>query len=1399
MLRRFHDLAYIPLQARRLVQLTILTGVLLGGGVLVQAAWATETPTEEASPLGYSLTPSATEPYAVCPPTPGHRECMSIIVPPAAARSTSSLRALPGQAITPAGSIFAAGPGLEGSGEGGGLAPSDLRSAYRLPAMGGSGQTVAIVDAYNDPNAESDLKVYREHYKLEECTESNGCFKKVDQTGETEKEAKSFPANEPGWSEEISLDLDMVSAVCPECHILLVEATNEEKNSSEVYNLDIAEDEAATLKATEISNSWGESETSEETSEDKYFTHENASHEHIPITVAAGDSGYIVSYPAASKDVISVGGTRLYKAPFYERGWFEEAWHDTGSGCSAYELKGSWQTEGCGEKGEKRVDNDIAAVAGTESPVSTYDSYEAPGWRLVGGTSVAAPIVAGVEALSSSVIRAEGAAAFYKHTDPLFDVTTGVDKWKAPTCSPEYLCTAATGYDGPTGNGTPDLDGGGEGSPVKWSSVSIPGPAGHSNSVSCPSSSSCIAVGTNGEEAAAETWNGKEWSSAGVVARPSGAKEESTLSGVSCISAGACTAVGYYVNSSGTKVTLAERWNGTEWSVQSTPNPTGALRSYLEGVSCTSSTACTTVGYYQGSSGEDTMLVERWNGTEWSIQSTPAPAGATSSSLRGVSCSSSSACTAVGIYGTGSSAGTALAESWNGTEWSVQSTPALSGTGLTGVSCTSSSSCEAVGFSSSSTTGAVLERWNGAEWALQTVAQPSKKSYGINLDAVSCTSSSYCEVVGIYYTVGGFSTANAVLAESWNGKEWSVQEPPASGSYENGLEGVSCAGAGVCMATGHLRTSQGYPYNLETNLAYGLSSTSWSLDPMPSTSAGTAVSCTSSTACAAVGGVTGEGEVASDIWNGAMWSSLPAARPSGATRLILSGISCTSRLECTAVGSYTGSSGARVPVAERLTPESAPGTLGKSYWSIQSTPNPTGATASSLSGVLCTSATACIAVGHYTNSSGVEVTLAESWNGTEWSIQSTPNPTGATASSLNGVSCRSSDWCTAVGRSTNSSGTEVTLAENWNGTTWSNEGTPTPTGAKASSLAGVSCWSTSFTGCMAVGRYTNSSGTELMLVEHLKIITWAIQSAPSPTGATSSSLNGVSCSTETACTAAGSYTNSSKRETLEEFWNGVEWSIQPTTNPSEAAESRLNAVSCTSSLCVTTGSTTSKSSLLTNLSEVWASGWSVQTTPNPSGATKSHLAGPNAGGTPVSCTSPAACIAVGYYKNSSGTVVTLAERWNGTEWSIQSTPNPAGATESYFDGISCSSSTACIAVGYDKNSSGTEVTLAERWNGTEWTIQSTPNPTGATMSTLQGISCLLSECTATGSYKNSSGTVVGLAERWNGTEWSIQSTPNPTGATGTYLDGVQCYSVKACITTGYYMNSSGTFVTLAER
>ena len=361
---------------------------------------------------------------AACPthPAPGHAACLALF-------------------RTNVPSHKGANPFVTPSGYG----PSQLQTAYNLPSStAGSGATVALVDAYDDPNAESDLAVYRSQYGLPACTTLNGCFKKVNENGAT----SPLPPTEPpgdDWATEESLDIDMVSAACPLCHIDLVEA-----NSTSLDDLGTAVDAAVTLGAQYVSNSYGTGDFNGESSDDVYYDHPG-----VAILASAGDSDYGVSYPAASPDVVSVGGTSLNSSG---SGYTETVWgssaggEGTGSGCSGYEAKPSWQTDsGCAN----RTDNDVAAVADPNTGVAVYDTYDQDGWLVVGGTSASSPIIASVYALAGLPSGGSYPAQYvYAQHDSsnINDVTSGANG----TCTPAYLCTGEVGYDGPTGWGTPN-------------------------------------------------------------------------------------------------------------------------------------------------------------------------------------------------------------------------------------------------------------------------------------------------------------------------------------------------------------------------------------------------------------------------------------------------------------------------------------------------------------------------------------------------------------------------------------------------------------------------------------------------------------------------------------------------------------------------------------------------------------------------------------------------------------------------------------------------------------------------------------------------------------------------------------------------------------------------------
>ena len=321
------------------------------------------------------------------------------------------------------------------------LGPQQFHGAYSLPTSSAGGSpTVAVVDAYDDPDAESDLATFDSQYDLPDCTTGNGCFTKVNQSGGT-----SYPATNLSCDLEISLDIETAHSICQTCKVLLVEA-----NSASIASLGAAENEAAALGAVAISNSWGSSESSSETSWDSAFF----DHPGVAITASSGDGGYGVEWPAASPDVTAVGGTTLTIGPGNSYGG-ESAWADGGSGCSAVETQPAWQA-GLGSCPMRSV-VDVAADADPNTGAAVYDSvaYQGQsGWYQVGGTSLSSPLIASAYALAddTSTISNGSTPYAYRGTSALHDVTTGSNG----SCSASYLCNAGVGYDGPTGVGTPD-------------------------------------------------------------------------------------------------------------------------------------------------------------------------------------------------------------------------------------------------------------------------------------------------------------------------------------------------------------------------------------------------------------------------------------------------------------------------------------------------------------------------------------------------------------------------------------------------------------------------------------------------------------------------------------------------------------------------------------------------------------------------------------------------------------------------------------------------------------------------------------------------------------------------------------------------------------------------------
>ncbi|HEX9034036.1 MAG TPA: hypothetical protein VF834_19515, partial [Streptosporangiaceae bacterium] len=439
------------------------------------------------------------------------------------------------------------------------------------------------------------------------------------------------------------------------------------------------------------------------------------------------------------------------------------------------------------------------------------------------------------------------------------------------------------------------------------------------------------------------------------------------------------------------------------------PSPAGSTSASLRGVSCVTAAFCEAVGSYSDNSGDTLDVAASWNGQSWALQSTPPLAGVPFASLNAVSCAAVTACEAGGDFSftTSQTQYVPVAEHWNGASWSPQhaaAAPGATSNALTGVSCVSAAFCEAVGSRQDHlglTTIALAEVWNGVRWKIQPTANPAQASGGLrmSLSGVACASASFCEAVGSSASTAGGG------AERWNGKTWVLQAAPGGP-----LTSVSCPSAKFCMAAGgdgHVEIWNGSSWSSKSSAAGFISLRS--------------VSCLSPTACEAIG--SGPSGDQAERWNGRSWSPQVTPTPTGGSSLGLTAVSCARLTSCEAVGSYSNSAFQQVPLAE---------VWNGSAWKLQHAPNPGSSAFSSaaLNAVWCTSPTLCTAVGQFSNA--LNFTLAEVWNGSTWSLRSTPSYLYAGQNTLSAVSCTAGPVCRAVGVTDDLGQIPATLIETGN-------------------------------------------------------------------------------------------------------------------------------------------------------------------------------------------------------------------------------------------------------------------------------------------------------------------------------------------------------------------------------
>lgn len=658
-----------------------------------------------------------------------------------------------------------------------------------------------------------------------------------------------------------------------------------------------------------------------------------------------------------------------------------------------------------------------------------------------------------------------------------------------------------------------------------WAVQPVPAPElaeGSLSGVSCRSAAWCIAVGSSSNVgfaqvssvrngAVMELWNGKGWSFRHIRGSSYGGS-------VACTSRSFCMALGL------------GRWNGRRWSQK--PD---AVNGEASSVACGSARACVAVGTDVQSLGSDgevslTAVAERWNGRSWKAARVTRP-GWVNSSLASVSCGAAGSCVAVGSAQHASGKKRPLVERWNGARWSIVGAPAQ--IVLSGVSCWSSNACMAVGTRAGRP---IAARWNGARWLSKPMATPGRVG-SLGLSDLSCADSGKACAA-----VGGFTDHHRqwLLMEHWNGRRWSAQRLPMSGSAgSGGLDEVSCAAHAFCMAVGSQEGSDGQSVTIATRWRR----TRWSPSPtvndviVDQDVTFNGVSCVSPSSCTAVGSDLRQMVVAQ--WNGAAWRAEVFPTPLNPSAA-LNGVSCTSASSCVAVGSISTQT-----VVLRWD---------GSTWNIQPSPADVG----QLVGVSCVSPESCVAVG-YNNNGSHFVPILERWDGTQWSNQQSAAPAGALGSSLSSVSCTSATACVAVGgyEPANSSLTSV-LAERWDGTSWTVQNVAA-SGSSNAPLTGVSC--ASATACVAVGG--DGDALTSLVVERWDGTSWTQQATPAPPDGVLTGFAAVSCPSTTDCLATG---NDFVGNGVAGLWDGTSWTIQNVvpSNAETPQSANLNSVSCTS-------------------------------------------------------------------------------------------------------------------------------------------------------------------------------------------------------------------------------------------
>lgn len=719
-----------------------------------------------------------------------------------------------------------------------GYSPQQIKGAYNLSgSLNGAGVTIAIVVPCHDPNAQSDFDTFSTQFGLPTIAGGCNCFTQVDEYG-----GQNYPPADAAAAEEASQDIEWTHAIAPKAHILLVEAAsqigglNQCANPANIADMLTAED-YATAHANVVSNSWACSEFSTETSYDSHFN------KPVAITFAAGDYGTPATWPSASPYVLSVGGTTLTINGTTSGGGCistgciygnEAVWNDNnggagGGGVSSYETEPGYQNSFCNTTTNnncngKRGTPDVAWDADPKTGVAIYDSYYTSGWLAVGGTSIGAPGVAGVIALMdqaynktfttnslSTRFAYQNDSTATNYSLDYHDIQSGSNAPPGGNC-----CNADQGYDFANGLGSPNGNNwiAAAGS---WNFVKSPNPTSGYNylyGVAAVSANNIWAVGLNATystvtyQGLIEHWNGSKWSS---ITNPAGSANNILNSVARIPGTKQLWAVGsYYATDTSPEQTLIEQCSGTSCTVMPSFNVPGTDNG-LYGITALSTTNAWAVGVYRDSHNNGQILIEHWDGSQWTQVIPQPPNNSYRTNLEAITAVSASNIWAVGSYMNISGVVLTLVEHWNGRSWSVvqSANPQSNSSYLQGVTAIPGThQVWAVGYyedvSSGSHQHTLIEQCTTASCSIISSQDPGPTDN--SLSGVAAVS------VNNAWAVGSSGQTSALI-EQWNGTNWNtVSAANIPGSTGASLFAIASVSAYNAWAVGNYSSSSSSYY-----------------------------------------------------------------------------------------------------------------------------------------------------------------------------------------------------------------------------------------------------------------------------------------------------------------------------------------------------------------------------------------------------------------------------------------------------------------------------------------------------------------------------------------------------------------------------------------------------------